>query len=345
MLVLNVGVEGSASTWVDNVVKSLLKLNGSEEVTAGYVSEMKTAAQNHQRRVENAILKSHQPKNDFLFMMDVGAAKSILTIRDPRDSVVSLMQRFDRPFENCLRDVARSLSYLDDVDFKNVLLLRYEDRFFEKIETVGLIAEYLGTAASGEQIGEIFERYSAAAVRGLLSQLSDLPIQELDVGEHVAHRGTGFFARHIIDSRSGRYREVLTLGQIHQIESVIGHAYDRYGYERVCSVIPAECFPYGQQGQLSGDICYVTPGDRNSIVIYGPYINLPRGRWSVRFRIQGNCRVDVAENGAQIAAAGCGDRMEFEVTDPSVALEFRTYADEGPYSFAGVELTRLANGG
>jgi hypothetical protein len=90
------------------------------------------------------MLKTHHIKRDLLLLIAAGAAKAIVPMRDPRDCVVSLMQRFHRSFDTALRDVSSSLAHIDAIPSRGVLALRYEDRFAEKRETILKIAAFLG---------------------------------------------------------------------------------------------------------------------------------------------------------------------------------------------------------
>jgi hypothetical protein len=90
------------------------------------------------------VFKSHRPGRSFRDLLKRGDLSLILTVREPRDAVASLMLRWNLDFERALAQVeasARALARL--AGHHPRLLLRYEENFLGRDETLAAVARFL----------------------------------------------------------------------------------------------------------------------------------------------------------------------------------------------------------
>ena len=113
--VLCVGLKSSASTWVFNVVVEILRASrgdisqmsrtvspGAAFEPGGVMSFYSDAIEAFPEGAEHAgylVIKTHKPARSLRYLAGAGGAKVLISVREPRDAVASLMQRFDLPFE------------------------------------------------------------------------------------------------------------------------------------------------------------------------------------------------------------------------------------------------------
>jgi len=232
-VIATVGLHASASTWVFNVVRELMiAAQGDSSVQALYaeeIAELPPAT----LAAEHLVIKSHHGSDALDAWLTSVDARLILSIRDPRDACVSMSQRFRAP-------LARSVQWLT-VDCNRMMrlavagqpLLRYEDRFFEKEESVRRLAGTLGLALESARIATIAARYHTEAVRAFATKLTELPGERLiEVASgHLADRVTHIHTPHIGDARSGKWRGLPGPAQ-EELTRRFGPFLERFGYPR-----------------------------------------------------------------------------------------------------------------
>jgi len=173
-LIWCLGVYGSASTWVFNAVRLAHEAAGVPVRTqfrqSGGGDELFAAP-------GTLLLKSHELKDPALAARVLeGAARIIVTVRDPRDSVTSLMRAHGQDFELALDHVAAALHLCARAAGQgNALLLAYETRFFEAPETLPLLAEALGLTLPEGAAARIFASLSRAEVERYIATLPARP--------------------------------------------------------------------------------------------------------------------------------------------------------------------------
>ena len=338
MLVVTAGAPSSASTWVTNVVTDLLMV---ERTTVFRVFADTLADVPKLSGARDIVLKCHHPKPDLRILAATGAAKVILSIRDPRDCVASIMQRFGRDARQAIDDVTSSLAYLDDLSDEGALILRYEDRFFDDPGTVGLISDYLGLCVAEAERRQIGRRYEAGNVMALISTISAMPPSQTHTrSDSIEHIATGFHTGHISDRRSNKYRELLTEREIKFCEAVSSQAMVRYGYGGSNAVLPGRMFACTSLATPVGEKLEIGVGQ--GCAVYGPYIRLPAGRWRASFMTSDSCAVDVYNGSSTLANGSSREPVEFKVEDPGAPTEFRVHASNLRNCFSGVELLRVS---
>jgi len=131
-LVATIGVHGSASTWVFNVVRELLiDAFGEPRVLSLYADELALLPDEPTRAGRHLLIKSHHGSEPLDAWLAAQQARIVLSVRDPRDAAISMAQRFNAPFNHTVRWIANDCNRLLRLAPQGHPLLRYEDRFFE----------------------------------------------------------------------------------------------------------------------------------------------------------------------------------------------------------------------
>ncbi len=217
-LIVTMGLHGSASPWVFNVVRDLLiTAHGEGQVRALYAeSEHDVMAEkgDHQGYL---VWKLHYGDSGFDEFVSRAAPMIIVSIRDPRDAVVSMMQRFGMSFESAAAAIARDCNRALRSIAAGHPYLRYEDGFFRNPDMIGSIAQWLGVPTDPSGFRQIFERYESEAVRRFAENIANLPPERIagDPAGDLSDTLTLIHRHHVGDMRSGKWRDALSPDQHH----------------------------------------------------------------------------------------------------------------------------------
>ena len=232
-LVATIGVHGSASTWVFNIVRELLiDAFGEPRVLSLYADEMRLLPDEPTRAGRHLVIKSHHGSAALDTWLAVRQARIVLSVRDPRDACISMSQRFAAPLGHAVRWIANDCNRLLRLAPQGHPLLRYEDRFFEDPAAAGRLAGTLGLSPAPSAIEAIFARYRTEAVRDFARHLTDLPAERLTmVTSFPMDKVTQILAPHIGDGRSGKWRDLPDRLQA-DLTRLFAPFLDRFGYPR-----------------------------------------------------------------------------------------------------------------
>jgi len=231
-IILCAGLKSSGSTWLYNVVIRLLKETRGGKTTAFYADKVALFPRGSEQ-AQFLVVKSHVPSEPLLFVTRLTRGRIFLTIREPRDSVVSLMQRFRYSFEAALKDVAEEAARI--VEFsraRDVVLLRYEDRFHEDRKTIAEVAALIGVRAPKALQQKIFKALTPDAVKRKIRNLKTQGVFGAAPKPEDFDPATHWHPGHVGDGRMGKYAEFLSAAQQ---EDVIAQTRDyckRFGYLR-----------------------------------------------------------------------------------------------------------------
>lgn len=227
------GVYGSASTWVFNVAREMLNAaHGMEQVSAYYsdsIANLLTAPGVIGRFV---VVKMHLGDPSLAGFIHLAQPLILLSVRDPRDAVVSVMERFSSPFATAAPAVTRSARVVLACAEMGFPVLRYEDHFFDQPETLDSLAAQLDIALSPATKAGIFDRYRTDAVRELAAAVETLPEErrEGDPGGDIYDRMTQIHRNHIGDGASGKWRARLTPEEQESLGAELAPMLARFGY-------------------------------------------------------------------------------------------------------------------
>lgn len=236
-LVLAVGVRGSASTWAFNVARELMETAlGAAAVMPCFANTPDDLAAAEAGGAACVVCKTHGVAGlDRLVRQD--GARVIVTVRDPRDAVLSLIERFGTPPLIALRGVAESCNAVlgcvaPDCVAQPWPVLRYEDGFFERADTVALLARHLRLDVAAAEAARIFAGWRTEAVRAFAATVPTLPAERLvdDGATFCFDRLTQVHRAHIGDGRVGKWRERFAPQAQAELGRVFAPFLDRFRY-------------------------------------------------------------------------------------------------------------------
>ena len=214
------GLYASASTWAFNVLREMAAAQGPVKThfLSTSFSPPSLAAPN-----TTHLIKSHEVENQAaLAWLTANATHILVTLRDPRDAIASLM-----PYHNY--DFPRALDYVHKatalcVRFapdRRAKVLHYETAFFDDPKTLTAFNDFLALQTPPQTLAQIFANSRRETIETYIASLPTKPgvLQERTTGDlldpethwHTHHAGrTG---------TSGRWQTLLTPAQIQSAES------------------------------------------------------------------------------------------------------------------------------
>jgi hypothetical protein len=166
------------------------------------------------------------------------AAGIVITLRDPRDAVVSLMTSNKLPFEIALRMTEVSaMTCVPFVRHPRALVFRFEDRFFEDPVTVERIAALFPETLPVAECARIFAALRREAVDAFIAEIDGKPTTQggfnAVIGQHdVFNVATGWHKHHAgRKGEVGRWHRDLSDAQVQAIEQRLRPLMERMGYD------------------------------------------------------------------------------------------------------------------
>lgn len=226
--VLCLGIYSSGSTWIFNCVLALLTRahpqralrsvymdsNGFEDLLPWIDAD------------ETPVIKSHVCGEVLMAAVHIRRMPIILSLRDPRDAIVSLMQRFGSSFESALELVAASGAVLPRASrLLPALVIRYEDGTISNGEALLQIDALLNTNLGAGDLSDIHQKLLPESVK---AKILDTFGDATDVG--VYDPTTMWHPRHVGDGRTGKHKESLSSEQIVETNSRMAVFNKVYGY-------------------------------------------------------------------------------------------------------------------
>jgi hypothetical protein len=238
------GMHSSGSTWAYNVTMQIAaSLFPTRQVQPHFVyatpqTQLRYVGHTHRALPDDRsidIVKSHNiDDEDQVAALATHADAIVVTIRDPRDAVVSLMlyQRFQ--FQHSLSLVERSARLCARFAGEpRSLLLRYETGFADDVTTLDRIAETFKQQLTASDRDRIFASARRSAVEALIAELPRqsklLSGRSGDLFDPTTHWHAHHAGR---TGEIGRWRQMLTETQAAEVERQLGDWLDRFAYQR-----------------------------------------------------------------------------------------------------------------
>jgi hypothetical protein len=216
-IVLCAGQYGSASTWLYNAIHALMVAAvGEARVHRQFADRADSLPERTDRR-RLLLIKAHEPGPGLRWLVARGGGRVVVSARDPRDAVASVIGRFGFDFPLVAGRVERCSAALPALLDLPCLVLRYEDGFGADEATLARIAGFLGLAVPPPVIAQVFENLRPDAVRAEIARLAaegafgETPTS--DRHDPTTHWHPG----HVGDGAPGKFARLLSPGQIGEI--------------------------------------------------------------------------------------------------------------------------------
>ena len=221
----------SGSTWLYNVAMAVAnELEPRRAVQGRFVFDTADATGLDAPRIRH-VVKAHQARGG----VDAIAHRAdaiLVTLRDPRDAVVSLMQYQGFSFFRALLNVrhAAEACFLLGAHPRAVTL-HYESGFIDDPRTIDGVARHMGGSVAPSRRDAIFCATRRPAVEAFISTLERQPTavtdREGDVYDLASHWHRHHAGR---TGESGRWRRMLYPAQVDGIETSLRDWMECFGY-------------------------------------------------------------------------------------------------------------------
>jgi hypothetical protein len=230
------GMPGSGSTWLYNVALrvAIATVEPGTMFYAGMlnsVSELDCSVINTGRFF---IMKCHHVDDEMMEAIRPVLQCLLISIRDPRDAIVSLSSHVEHTFDTALNSVIYSaLATSQRVQEEHATVFRYEDGFTDDLSTVQRIADAMSLDLTAEKCREIFDYNSRRNVEARILDLRDSGIlarerSNADLADRVTQWRLGHIGR---SGKVGAWREHLTAAQLDRIYERLGDWMQQNGYQ------------------------------------------------------------------------------------------------------------------
>jgi len=233
----------TGSMWTTNVVRDLVRHTGATLLPPTVLKSDSDGVQYGRQHLATdapgiAVLKVHVVPR-----VDSPSARCIVTQRDLRDIVVSMMRFQHLGFDDVLQAIPAYVQ-ASDADYfypagPTRLVQQYPRMLADPIGTIRTIADFLGLEADDASIAAIATKLSKDNVRQRITEVeqalvarsqSGQPINPEDVVRVSKNRAraydheTGFQTGHVSDYRDGDWRQILSNEQKARLDAAIASA-------------------------------------------------------------------------------------------------------------------------
>lgn len=159
------------------------------------------------------MVKTHIPSPALLSLSRFVHGVVFVTVREPRDAIASLMLRFGHDFKPALREVAAGSLRMAALAQTRSMVLRYENRFFDRSATLKGIAAYLGTRVPSSSLQRIHRALARDKVKAKIATLERRGVLGRKLDPDRFDPATHWHPGHVGDGLSEKYAGVLTAAQ------------------------------------------------------------------------------------------------------------------------------------
>jgi hypothetical protein len=234
------GMYASGSTWLFNAAMMIGAAVAPARPVVGRYIDSADALGLLGDQAGLVVIKTHDVEEAAVRILSGRADSILVSIRDPRDSVTSLMiyQRYGLvpALETTERSARACARFAAD---PRAVLLRYEAGFIDEAATLDRIAKSLGGTLSVADRTRIFAATRREAIEAHIAKLPELPTALHDAASgDIVDTATQWHTHHANRSGEiGRWRHLLTLADVAIIEQRLEDWMAAFGYQ-------AEVAPY-----------------------------------------------------------------------------------------------------
>lgn len=237
-IVLCAGLKSSGSTWLYNAV---IQLCESDFRRRSKDQDLSQVLPFYADRIEDfpadadsallLVIKTHIPSPALAFLTSFARGSVFITVREPRDSVASLMKRFGHEFEASLQEVSSSGARLVELSsLGRSMVLRYEEGFFRRPATMARLSRQMGVAVAPASLDQIYRSLTAANVKREIARLAKRGAFGVCGHPDSFDPKTHWHPGHVGDRRVGKYADMLSPRMQRQVLNVTSDYCLRFGY-------------------------------------------------------------------------------------------------------------------
>ena len=178
------------------------------------------------------VVKCHAPDASFRGLARMMNAPIVLTVRDPRDCLVSFECAFQSERSAAFHELNQSaFALLEIADHPRQLVVKYEE-FADRAKVIELLASLLGIRASGKLVRGISEALDPEVVKTKIAQWEVHGALDLDRPAEVWTEETHWHSNHVADGLTGKYVDQLSAHEAAIVGSRLRGFFETFGYAR-----------------------------------------------------------------------------------------------------------------
>ena len=225
------GMYSAGTTWAFNVLRNICVLQ-DKPVFSAYTQSMKPKLLEHFQSHDVLLFKGHILGKSFQNFIHKTPATLIVPVRDPRDAICSLMNRFNYSFSHALHAVSTSAENILNVQTKLPhLILRYEAGFTKDLEGVYQIARYVGFNLTSDEACAISESMKPERVKELIRSLQEKRTINANRPRVSVDPKTNWHPNHVGDLKIGNHKNQFTAEQLDIVNSRLADFIVHFGYD------------------------------------------------------------------------------------------------------------------
>ncbi|HXQ40390.1 MAG TPA: hypothetical protein VN821_03920 [Candidatus Udaeobacter sp.] len=250
---LAAGLYSSASTWMFNLVAQILIVGGRRDLKTLYMDKLDGAAADVIRNAPCFLAKSHIPSPALGPLLEFNRLPVIMTVRDPRDAIASMMLRWNLGFDlafHRVRTSARALAKL--AEYRPALLFRYEDGFMLDKRCAETVARWLGVALSAADRRALLAGLTPQAVEARIAAWQRSGVLGKGAPDVEYEPETHWHVGHIGDRLVGKWRGVLTAAQAALVVYATRPFCEAFGYPTGAPIESGALLSFSRTGTGAG---------------------------------------------------------------------------------------------
>lgn len=277
MLFIAFGTHRSGSTWIFNAIRLLAMHARLPLAVSLYSDGGSEILRNIPPGTQNVVVKVHRTDHMLMTLASLVETKIIISMRDPRDSVASLSERFSISTREAVAWLSASFASLASLPTTaDRLVLHYEDRFTDNEATISAIAKFVGLNVSDDETGAILDALRGDMVRQYIESWlnASLPAKRPRDFDPVTQWHPG----HVGDGRIGKWEERLQLEVSQAVLDCLEALSDASVWRSKPMRWSSRFFYYHDERSPGDDELFECTGEER-LLVWGPYFFLPAGRW------------------------------------------------------------------
>lgn len=237
------GMYASGSTWVFNVVLKTAAALVPEWPAVGRFITSRAELDFLDEPATTSVVKSHDTDSVAAEMLARRADAILVSLRDPRDCVTSLMLYQQHPFPDALDWTEAAARFCSRMTaHPRAVVLRYESGFINAPATLDQIAACFARPLAPADRARIFAETRRQAIEHLIARLETLPTALRDEASgDVVDLATQWHTHHANRTGEiGRWRHMLSRDQVAETERRLGDWMRALGYQPDHATAPAK---------------------------------------------------------------------------------------------------------
>jgi len=250
---LAAGLYSSASTWMFNLVAQILKAGGWRDLKTLYMDKLDDAAVDAIRNAPCFLAKSHIPGPALGPLLESCGLPVVMTVRDPRDAIASMMLRWNLGFDLAFGRVRTSAQALAKLaGYRPALLFRYEDGFMLDERCAETVARWLGVALSAADRRALLAELTPQAVEARIAAWQRSGVLGKGAPDVEYEPETHWHVGHIADRLVGKWPGILTAAQAAQVVYATRPFCEAFGYPTGAPIESGTLLSFSRTGTGAG---------------------------------------------------------------------------------------------